>query len=55
MLVAEYTNGSKRRPATLDLNIIENGRREFIFQHVVTGKVEARKIAAARGAKCWNF
>lgn len=55
-LAAEYTKGSKDGPkGWLTLNIIANGRREFIETVGVSGKVEARRIAKQRNAKCWNF
>lgn len=31
------------------------GRRLHVETIGVSGKAEARRIAAARGAKCWNF
>ena len=55
-LAAEYTKGSKSGPkGWLTLNIIANGRREFIEQVGVSGKVEARRIAKARNATPRNF
>ena len=35
--------------------VIEEDFRTKIEEIEVSGKVEARKIAADRGAKCWNF
>lgn len=56
MLTAHYTNGSKARSATL---IIVEGFSIAGYDPAsvikVSGKAEARKIAAERGAKCWNF
>lgn len=54
-LAAEFTNKSKREPAWLTLNIIENGRRSLVRQVAVSGKVEARRIAKEHGATPWNF
>jgi hypothetical protein len=55
MLAAEFTNGGAKRPATLTLNRIENGRREFVSVHPVASKREARALAKAAGATPWNF
>lgn len=55
MLAAEYTNGSKNRPAILDITRIDNGNRETVATFAVEGRSHARKIAASHGAKCWNF
>ena len=55
ILAAEYTNGSKSRPAMLDIARITNGQRDYLEHHVVGGKAEARRIAKARGATPWNF
>lgn len=55
MLAAEFTNGSKARPAVLTLNRIANGRRDLVASFAVTGKREARQLAAQHGAKPWNF
>lgn len=52
---AEYTKASKGRADWLDFTVIENGERRHIESIAVAGKREARKIAAERGAKCWNF
>ena len=53
---AHYTNGSKRRPATLQLAVTVNGLREWsAIEHVVAGKAEARKLAAELNAQPWNF
>jgi hypothetical protein len=51
----QFTNGGKRRPATLTLNVIADGRRRFVSQQPVTGKREARAIAERLGARPWNF
>lgn len=55
ILAAEYTNKSKHEPAWLTLNRIENGRRSFVLQIGVSGKVEARRVAKQHGAQPWNF
>lgn len=54
-LAAEFTNASKRQGATLTINRIANGRREFIAEHPVSDKRAARKLAAELDAKPWNF
>jgi hypothetical protein len=55
ILAAEFTNGTKRRPAKLDITSIANGRRTYLETLTVSGKREARAIAAERGAQPWNF
>lgn len=56
ILAAEYSKGPKVGPkGWLTFNIIANGRREFVEGFGVSGKVEARRIAKQRNAKCWNF
>lgn len=55
MLVAEYTKTPKGQSDWLDFNIIENGRRSHVESLAVAGKRNARRLAADRGAKCWNF
>ena len=54
-LAAEYTNGTKRRPATLTINRIADGRRSLVMEMTVAGKAEARRLAAQHSAKPWNF
>jgi hypothetical protein len=54
-LAAEFTNGGKRRPATLTINVITDGRRRFVTEQPVAGKREARAVAKALGATPWNF
>jgi hypothetical protein len=54
-LAAEFTNGSKTRSPVLTLNMIGNGRREFVSSRSVADKREARKVAKELGAKPWNF
>lgn len=55
VLAAEYTNGSKARGPVLTINQIVNGRRHCVEIIDVSGKIQARREATARGAKCWNF
>ena len=52
---ADFTNGSKARPATLTLYTIANGCRTFIDQRPVADKREARKVAKSLGYQAWNF
>jgi hypothetical protein len=56
ILAAEYTNGSKTRPAKLDIVEIVGGERvNRRTPFSVSGKREARDIAKALGATPWNF
>lgn len=55
MIAAEYTNGTAKISPMLFITKIENGRREFLQSHAVSGKREARKLAAELNAKPWNF
>lgn len=55
ILAAEYTEGSKTRGPVLTINQIVNGRRHCVEIIEVSGKVQARRNAVARGAKPWNF
>lgn len=55
IFAAEFTNGTKRHPATLSFTSIANGRRTYLETMPVSGKREARAIAVARGAQPWNF
>ena len=55
ILAAEYTNGSKKLPAYIDINRIENGQRFHVSSQTVSGKREARAVAKALGATPWNF
>lgn len=55
VIAAEYTNGSKRYPPCLYINRISNGRRSNIVALTVSGKREARKLAAEYNATPWNF
>ena len=50
VLAAEYTNGSKRRPAVLTINEISAGQRRTLRTEEVSGKREARAIARTFGA-----
>lgn len=49
---AHYTATKTRKFLTIVLPGQPYGAGEIIS---VSGKAEARKIAAERGAKCWNF
>lgn len=51
-IAAEYTSGKK---PTLDITVIADGRRSHIATHFVSGKREARKLAASLNAQPWNF
>lgn len=55
MIAAEYTNPTKKISAMLWITKIENGRRELLESYSVSGKREARQIAAKHNAKPWNF
>ena len=55
IIAAEYTNGSKHYPPCLYINRIANGRRSNIVAISVSGKREARKVAAEYNATPWNF
>jgi len=52
---AHYTNGSTRKPATVSIAVRFNSDRRFTHEIPVTGKREARKVAAQHNAICWNF
>ena len=52
-LAASYYAGRDRK--TLQIERIAGGRRTILEEIAVSGRREARQIAAARGAKCWNF
>ena len=55
ILAAEYTNGSKTRSPTLQLNRIVDGHRTPVIGFNVAGRREARQLAAQYGATPWNF
>lgn len=57
ILAAEFTVGGKRRSATLIITRIDpaRGTRTPVIGFDVSGKREARKIAAEHNATCWNF
>jgi hypothetical protein len=55
VLAAEFTNGSKRRPATVEIVRIVGGRRVYLETVQVANRREARDVAAYRGAQPWNF
>lgn len=52
---ADFTNGTKARPATLTFYVIENGCRRFLSEQPVADKREARKMAKDMGYTPWNF
>jgi hypothetical protein len=51
MMFAHYTASRKIKTLTISDNNRGIGGEEI----AVSGKVEARRIAAERGAQCWNF
>ena len=53
VLAASYYVGRGRK--TLQIEEIAGGRRTILEEIAVAGQREARRIAAARGARCWNF
>ncbi len=57
ILAAEFTAGSKRRPPMLAITRLTpaSGSREYLEEIRVIDRREARKIAAERGVKPWNF
>jgi len=55
VLAAEYTSGGRTSSPTLDINLIEDGRRTRVSAHPVTGKRDARRLAIVLGATPWNF
>lgn len=54
-LIAEFTNGSKRVAPKLTLAAVANGRRTILKTVSVSGRAQARSIAAEHGAQAWNF
>lgn len=52
---ADFTNGTKTRPATLTLYTINNGCRNFLSEQAVADKREARRVAKSLGYQPWNF
>jgi hypothetical protein len=54
-IAAEYTRATKRISPMLWITKIEDGRRTYVGGFSVSGKVEARKVAAQHNAKPWNF
>jgi len=55
ILAAEYTQGTKTRPAIVALNTIVDGHRTWGPEFTVTSKREARLIAKKYGFTPWNF
>ena len=53
--IADYTKPTKRYDGAITISVIEDGRRHFIAEHKVDGKLSARAIAAQYNAKPWNF
>lgn len=53
--IADYTAPTKRYDGAITISVIEDGRRHFIAEHKVDGKIAARAIAAQYNAKPWNF
>lgn len=51
-LYANYTATAKLKFVTISYDI--QGRNK-VKNVIVKGKIEARKVAAEYGAKCWNF
>ena len=51
-MIANYTATRLRKFITLYVSPTDRTLVEVI---AVSGKTEARRIAAERGAKCWNF
>jgi hypothetical protein len=52
---AHYTNASARWSASVQIAERVRGERTWLCQIPVTGKREARKVAAQHGAIPWNF
>lgn len=55
VIEAHYTNASARWSASVQIAERVRGDRRFTHEIPVTGKREARKVAAAHNAICWNF
>lgn len=53
ILAAAYYAGCGRK--TLLIERVAGGRRTVLEEIAVAGRREARRIAAERGAKPWNF
>lgn len=54
-LIAEFTQGGQRSSPKITINRLVDGRRQHVETRAISGKREARAIAAARGAQPWNF
>ena len=54
-IAAEYTAPTKRISGMVWITKIENGQRTYLTNFSVSGKIEARKVAADNNAKPWNF
>jgi hypothetical protein len=55
VIEAHYTNASSRWPATVQIAERVRGDRQFKQMIAVSGKREARKVAAQHNAIPWNF
>lgn len=55
VIEAHYTNGSARKPAKVFIASRTIGQRRWTHEIAVTGKREARKVAAQHNATPWNF
>ena len=55
VIEAHYTNKGSNRPATVFIASRTIGQRRWTHEIPVTGKREARKVAAQHNAICWNF
>jgi hypothetical protein len=55
VIAAEYVNATSKISAMVFITKINNGRRELVDSYSVSGKREARKLAAELNAKPWNF
>ena len=55
VIEAHYTNGSARWSASVQIAERVGGDRRFTYEIPVSGKREARKVAAQHNAICWNF
>ena len=55
VIEAHYTNASGRWSASVQIAKRVRGERTWLCQIPVSGKREARKVAAAHNATPWNF
>lgn len=54
-VAAEYYPGTRTAHATLEITAIADGRRTHLQTIFVSGRREARTLAASLNAKPWNF